>query len=185
MPEISLRPHTSTPCPWISAITARVDWLSDDLLVFYYQIEGDIDRLQLPAQQRSAHTDGLWRRTCFEAFVRPRGVRNYFEFNFSPSSEWAVYRFEDYRRSMQSIECAHPPKIICRRREGELDADVDVHLGALDIPPHGELQMALAAVLEDQQGAISYWALAHPEGKPDFHHEAGFTLTLPRTAGVK
>lgn len=185
MPELSLHCHISTPCPWISAITARVDRLSDDLLVFYYQIEGDIDRLQLPAQQRSAHTNGLWRHTCFEAFVRPQAAKQYFEFNFSPSSEWAVYRFDHYRRNMQSIEPTHPPKIICRRREGELDADVDVHLGALDISGSGELQVALAAVLEDQHGAISYWALAHPEGKPDFHHEAGFTLTLPRAAGEK
>jgi hypothetical protein len=179
MPELALLPHPSTPCAWITALTARVDWLSEDLLVLYYRIEGDIDRLQLPSQQRSAHADGLWKHTCFEAFIRPQGARKYFECNFSPSSEWAIYGFEDYRQGMRAVEPTHPPKIICRRRDRELDADVDVHLRALDLPASGNLQLAVAAVLQDQRGALSYWALAHPEGKPDFHHSSGFLAGLP------
>ena len=180
MPEFTLHCHPATPCAWISAVTARVDWLSEDLLVFYYRIEGDIDELQLPPQQRSTHRDELWKRTCCEAFIRPQGAMSYFEFNFSPSSEWAIYRFEDYRSGMQAVEPARPPKIICRRHERELIADVDVHLGALGVPVSGDLQLALAAVLQDQKGAPCYWALAYPEGKPDFHHPAGFAATLPR-----
>jgi hypothetical protein len=31
-------------------------------------------------------------------------------------------------------------------------------------------------VIEDQSGGVSYWALAHPPGKPDFHHADGFAL---------
>ena len=180
MSELTLHCHPATPCTWISAVTARVDWLSDDLLVFYYRIEGDLDELQLPPQQRSAHRDELWKRTCFEAFIRPHGATSYLEFNFSPSSEWAIYRFEDYRSGMRAVEPARPPKIICRRHERELVADVDVHLGALGIPVSGDLQLALAAVLQDQKGAPCYWAVAHAEGKPDFHHTAGFAATLPR-----
>jgi hypothetical protein len=181
MPELTLHPHPSTPCEWITALTARVDWLSRDLLVLYYCLEGDIDQLQLPAQQRSGHAEGLWERTCFEAFIRPYGVRSYFECNFSPSSEWAIYGFDDYRQGMRAIEPAQAPKIICRRREGELDADVDVHLSALELPA-SDLQLAVAAVLQDQSGALSYWALAHPDGKPDFHHSSGFVAALPHPA---
>jgi hypothetical protein len=33
-------------------------------------------------------------------------------------------------------------------------------------------------VIEDDQGRISYWALAHPASKPDFHHRDGFALVL-------
>src|SRR2546422_3089437 len=32
------------------------------------------------------------------------------------------------------------------------------------------LSLALAAVVGDENGALSYWALKHPPGKPDFHH---------------
>jgi hypothetical protein len=180
MPLLRLHPHPSTPCDWITALTVRVDWISVDLLVLYYRLEGDIDRVQLPAQQRSAHADGLWKRTCFEAFLRPSGGRRYFELNFSPSSEWAVYRFDDYRAGMRTIEPAQPPKILCRRREGELDADIDVHLRSLDAPAQGDLQAAVSAVIQDTDGAASYWALAHPQGKPDFHHDVGFAAVLPR-----
>ncbi|HEV8331204.1 MAG TPA: DOMON-like domain-containing protein [Steroidobacteraceae bacterium] len=179
MEPLPLVCHPAAPCSYVSAVTARVDRLSADLLVVYYQIEGDIDQLQLPPQRRSAHTDGLWQHTCFEAFVRESGGRSYVELNFSPSSEWAIYRFDDYRRGMTPIEPPHAPKIICRRRENRLEADVDVHLTG--IVPQAELQLALSAVLEDQQGKISYWALAHPPGNADFHHDAGFTLRLTPT----
>jgi hypothetical protein len=177
MEALALICHPATPCTYVSAVTARVDRLSEDLLILYYQVVGDIDQLQLPAQHRSAHTNGLWQHTCFEAFVREEGARTYLELNFSPSSEWAVYRFDDYRRGMTAIEPLHAPKILCRRREARLEADVDVHLSGL--LPQENLQLALAVVLEDLQGRISYWALKHPPGNADFHHDAGFALTLP------
>jgi hypothetical protein len=40
-------------------------------------------------------------------------------------------------------------------------------------------QLDLAAVIEERGGRISYWALAHPPGKPDFHHSDCFTLEFP------
>ena len=33
-------------------------------------------------------------------------------------------------------------------------------------------------VIEELDGTKSYWALAHPPGKPDFHHPDCFALTL-------
>ncbi len=40
-------------------------------------------------------------------------------------------------------------------------------------------QVGLAAVIEDRRGRLSYWALAHPPGEPDFHHRDCFALELP------
>jgi hypothetical protein len=34
-------------------------------------------------------------------------------------------------------------------------------------------------VIEETNGRKSYWALAHPPGKPDFHHSDCFALGLP------
>jgi hypothetical protein len=34
-------------------------------------------------------------------------------------------------------------------------------------------------VIEETSGGKSYWALAHPPGKPDFHHADGFVYELP------
>jgi hypothetical protein len=37
----------------------------------------------------------------------------------------------------------------------------------------------LCAVIEERDARLSYWALAHPPGRPDFHHPACFAATLP------
>jgi hypothetical protein len=33
-------------------------------------------------------------------------------------------------------------------------------------------------VIEAADGSLSYWALRHPPGKPDFHHRDAFALEL-------
>jgi hypothetical protein len=40
------------------------------------------------------------------------------------------------------------------------------------------LQLAFSAIIEDDQGVLSYWALTHPPGRPDFHHPDAFALEL-------
>ena len=55
-------------------------------------------------------SDELWQHTCFEAFVRASSGSEYYEFNFSPSTQWAVYRFTDYRNGMcVAAEVSTPP----------------------------------------------------------------------------
>jgi len=115
--------------------------------------------------------DGLWQRTCFEAFVR-QGDNAYVEFNLSPSGQWAAYDFDSYRSGMRNREVL-APKITVESGPFEvvLTADLDVAdlSGAL----------ALSAVIEETDGTKSYWALAHPPGRPDFHHAACFAAALP------
>jgi hypothetical protein len=41
-------------------------------------------------------------------------------------------------------------------------------------------RVGLSAVIEETSGRRSYWALAHPSGKPDFHHSDSFTLEVPQ-----
>jgi hypothetical protein len=40
----------------------------------------------------------------------------------------------------------------------------------------GGWRIGLAAVIEETHGHKSYWALAHPPGKADFHHSDSFAL---------
>jgi len=183
MEATPLLPHPTTPDETLTAITVEVDSPTADQLVLYFRVTGDIDRIALPAQAASKAQDLLWKHTCFEAFVSLPDSEAYFEFNFSPSSQWAAYRFEDYRQGMQPVTPMPPPRVICRRREGELDIDVDIPLEGFpeiaDAIRNGrELRLAASAVIEDDQGRISYWALAHAPGKPDFHHRDGFALVL-------
>jgi hypothetical protein len=175
--------HPSTPDDIVTGITVEVDSLTTDLLVLNYRIRGDIDRLQLPPQAASRFQDLLWQHTCLEAFLGFDDSDTYFEFNFSPSSQWAVYRFDSYRQNVTSLNPVPPPRVIVRRRDDELGADVDIHLSAIPGLTAGEiegrdLRLAVSAVMQSEQGVISYWALAHPPGKPDFHHRDGFALRL-------
>jgi len=175
--------HPATPDDIVTGITVEVDSLTSDLLVLDYRISGDIDRLQLPPQAASGFQDLLWQHTCLEAFIGFSDSDAYFEFNFSPSSQWAAYRFESYRQNVTALHPLPSPRVIVRRHGDELEADVDIHLGA--IPGLGaaeikgrELLLAVSAVMQSDQGVISYWALAHPPGKPDFHHRDAFALRL-------
>jgi hypothetical protein len=40
-------------------------------------------------------------------------------------------------------------------------------------------RLGISAIIEEKDGSKSYWALAHPQGKPDFHHADSFVLDLP------
>ena len=157
-----------------------VDRPNEHLLSLHYRVEGDLDHLRLPPKRPAAHTSGLWQHTCFEAFVRRAGAHEYLELNFSPSTEWAIYAFDDYRRGMQPRAPRHPPEIVSRRTGHLFELEVRLHFEGLftESPQADDLRLGLAAVLENPQGRLSYWALAHPSERPDFHHPDSFTLEL-------
>jgi len=46
------------------------------------------------------------------------------------------------------------------------------------LPGASSLRLALSAVVEETDGRLSYWAIAHPGERPDFHHRDGFVLPL-------
>lgn len=182
--QVALHPHPATSAARIQVLSVRPVWDNVDRLNLCYRIEGDIDALRLPGPGRAQHVDGLWRGTCFEAFIRHPGARDYLELNLSPSGAWAAYRFDDYRRGMRAVALARPPAIACRRFAQGLEADVEVHLSTLELDGDADLQIALAVVLQDRTGRLSYWAAAHPADAPDFHHPDGFVLTLPRPSSA-
>ena len=115
--------------------------------------------------------DGLWRHTCFEAFVKPRAGTSYREFNFAPSTEWGAYGFSGYREGMIPSEEEWVPAIGTRAGPGSFELEATIRA----VVP---VTLALAAVIEDENGRLSYWALRHPSGKPDFHHPDSFALEL-------
>jgi hypothetical protein len=47
------------------------------------------------------------------------------------------------------------------------------------VPADTNWQLGLSAVLEEKDGTKSYWALAHPGEKPDFHDAGCFAAHLP------
>ncbi len=175
-PEILIR-HPSTPCACIRRIEVRARRTSGGALALDYAIEGDIADLAIPELGMPRRADGLWRHTCCEAFLMEPGLPGYRELNFAPSGEWAVYRFEAYREGMAAVEPVRPPTIATRRDARRLEMSVGFTLD--DFAETASPRLALSAVVEETCGRLSYWALAHPPGRPDFHHADGFVLDLP------
>ncbi len=140
-----------------------------------FRVEGDAAQIVWPAAVAANRADRLWETTCFEMFVKTDGRIAYFEFNFSPSGEWAAYRFADTREAMQYVQRLPQPVITSSARE----VAVAIELGTLPGLSAGlDWPIALSAVIEDRKGSKSYWGLRHPPGKPDFHHPDCFALLL-------
>ena len=149
------------------------------LLVLKYRLTGHVADLWLPPLTAPARADELWRRTCFEAFVKPTPGEAYFEFNVAPTGQWATYGFSGYRADMRSPAEAIEPGVKSRATTSSYELDVTFDLAALpgaDAP----WRVGISAVIEEASGRRSYWALTHPPGKADFHHADGFALEILR-----
>ncbi len=161
--------HPDTPAGTVESIIVYAE-RNGQQLWFRYHAECELNVLVLPGPLEPDRCDGLWKSTCFEAFI---GGASYAEFNFAPSSQWAAYRFDAYRENMTALDLAAAPEILLDVSEGHFALEVTIPLDGL-----GQ-NLALSAVIEETDGTMSYWALAHPPGKPDFHHPACFAATLP------
>ena len=147
-------------------------------LVLSYKLSGRVDDVYLPAVRPTARGDELWQHTCFEAFVRASSGSEYYEFNFSPSTQWAVYRFTDYRNGMCVAAEVSTPPIDVRLDAQSFTLQAALALDHLSLPRESSWRLGLSAVIEETNGNKTYWALAHPPGKPDFHHKDAFAYEL-------
>ncbi len=132
--------------------------------------------LSLPAAVgESGFADELWQDTCCEAFVALPDRTAYREFNFSPSGQWAIYDFADYRQAMRRHLPDAPPKIDCQPTPDGFVLTVDLPRSLLGPPPW---QIGLSCILKYTDGSVDYRALSHAGERPDFHQRASFTLHL-------
>jgi len=176
----TLHPHPDRQSATAIYIEADVSRPKSGLLVLHYVVTGNNGALRLPTVSAPVRTGGLWQSTCFEAFVQgsPDGV--YFEFNFAPSTQWAAYRFDGYRTGMMPLNEIDAPRIEVQSNDAGFELRVALDLSRLlDLPLGSPWHLGLSAVIEEKTGRKSYWALAHPAGKPDFHHSDCFALEVP------
>ncbi len=168
----SLNPHPQSSCYVVTEIFCDAQLAHDGDLTLRYDMAAKIVDVLLPTQAPVTRADDLWQHTCFEAFIKRPGEDAYIELNLSPSHAWAAYQFEDYRQGMRTLNIP-PPKIKTRRTDDRFTLTAE-----LTLPHKAPWQIGLAAVIEERNSNISYWALAHPPGKPDFHHAHGFVYQV-------
>ena len=173
-----LIPHPKAPASAVDNVTAQVLGYDGRALFVEWAVNPRETLLRAdPAEP--VRTDGLWRSTCFEVFLKSEGSEAYFEFNFSPSFAWAAYGFDRSREGMRPLPLRMDPEIMVSPPEAK---DWYFQSAEFDLPEllAGPAMLNLTAVIEERDGTKSYWALSHPpDGPPDFHHPACFTLELP------
>ncbi len=179
MANVSMLCHPATPASKAGGVDVTYRFEPGGRLDLRFHVDCEPGSLILPAYLANGpRADGLWQTTCFELFVRHPDQRGYFEFNFSPSTQWAAYRFSGYREGMAEWPMQRPD-IHCT--SSDMGAILEAAL-ALPSLLNASCEIGLSAVLHETDETKSYWALAHPSGNPDFHHPDCFALNLAAPA---
>jgi len=169
--------HPNNDLTAVDSFVVRFE-LIDGYLHLQYEVTGELSALNIPTVQAPCAVDGLWQHTCFEAFIAVTGEERYYEFNFSPSSAWAAYAFRSYRnRSAWTINNAP----IIRSTQTKESLLLNVLIATVDLPlkrADQSFQLGLTAVIETNEGELSYWALQHSDSEPDFHKRKHFILSF-------
>jgi hypothetical protein len=174
-----LKLHPDSRCTAVARIEVEVARPRPGGLVLCYVVTGKMRDLRMPSVTAPTRADGLWLHTCFEAFVRASPSAAYYELNFAPSTQWAAYAFSDTRDGMRVASEIRAPGFAVESSEECYGLRVSSELDRL--PGDAIWRLGLSAVIEETGGRKSYWALAHPPGKADFHHSDCFALELPAT----
>jgi hypothetical protein len=173
--------HPDSRCKAVTRIDVDVARPGTGHLTLRYSVTGKIKDVRLPPVMDSERADELWQHTCFEAFVRAPHGAAYCEFNFAPSTRWAAYGFSGYRSGMRVVTEVDAPFIEVHVRDDIYTLQAALDLERLPhLPKDAALTLGVSAVIEETDGTISYWALAHPPGRADFHHSDCFALELAR-----
>lgn len=178
MSLVSLCCHPDTPNSSVKKLSCSVIALDNGDLHLSYHLKSDLQRILIPTLTPSEPKDNLWEHSCFEAFISVDGEKAYREYNFSPSSQWAIYAFSDYRVKL-IWEASQSPTVKREQQDDKLIITVVLPSSCLPNNPQKKpLLIGLSSVIETSDGVISYWALQHPTNTPDFHHRESFSLKI-------
>jgi hypothetical protein len=177
---VALRPFATDPQSAVRQFCVRVSRPEPARLLLEYDLQADPAQVRIEGPGSGADiagpTDGLWRHTCMELFAGHKPPGAYVEFNLAPDGRWAAYRFSGYRAGMTPLTGIRAPHIELHTQSDALLLRANIALP--DDLATGQLQLGIAAVVENHHGQLSYWALRHTRDRPDFHHPDGFAFEI-------
>ncbi|MFA7348638.1 MAG: DOMON-like domain-containing protein [Desulfurivibrionaceae bacterium] len=145
-------------------------------LALSFLLQGNLRDLVLPPTAERQRCDNLWQSTCLEMFWAEEGQKNYWELNLASSGAWNLYAFTDYRTGMRREERIAEPLITMQATPDTFSLAAEVEIG--DLRTRLPLRVGICAVLLHRDNRLSYWALAHPAERPDFHTPQAFLLRV-------
>lgn len=147
-----------------------------------YEIIGNLPEIDIPGREQGPSREkDLWETTCLELFIAAKDRDRYWEFNFSPSGNWNIFRFEHYRNERCADKLREEPlfaslPVNTQKRQGSFLLDVEFDPGKI-IGKDQLLNIGISAVIRSGDSK-SYWALAHCGTVPDFHRRDSFIIEL-------
>ena len=164
---MQLVPHPDHPLPEVERLVVEAAH-EGDTLSLTYRLTGDLAALRLADMGANRREDRLWRSTCFEIFLRHNATA-YREYNFAPDGRWSAYRFARYRHARSNLanRCT-----LESRREGDAYV-LEARVTGQPVVGH---RVGLSAIVETSDERKAFFALAHPPGKADFHHDDCFAI---------
>lgn len=149
------------------------------IINFRHELKSDIKKINIPEiADNKARKDELWQTTCFEVFIGIENSPRYWEFNISPSGDWNVYRFDDYRQGMQEESKVESLNIYIYRGFYDLLVGVDKFDLRNLTSENCNFNVSMAAVVKEKTGNISYWSLEHCGEEADFHLRNSFICNM-------
>ena len=175
--SFSLIPFPASKIPAIS-ITGKISRQTNRIALLY-SLSGNTDDVFLPPRAlNSIRRDELWKTTCFEFFLAIKDQPQYWEFNFSPSGNWNIYRMDAYRRIGFREETLIPSLEFEMQRK----ADIIFLNATIDLSPIVResqlLDVGVTAIIQTKDNDETYWALLHPAPQADFHLRESFVCSL-------
>lgn len=175
---VALATHPAAPSRMEVAVSASAA-LDARGLVLRFVVAAEPGVLSLaPRSPRPGRRDRLWEHTCCEAFVGTPEGDAYLELNVASSGDWALWAFDGYRAGMRAAATPAPRLRVIHSADGlRVDAILDTAVAHafLGAPPW---TVALAAVVEESDGRLAYFASSHAGEQPDFHARASRTLAV-------
>ena len=143
-----------------------------------YRINGNIQKIHFPdVAQQPTRKNGLWNATCCELFVGISGEPNYWEYNLSPSHDWAVFSFTGYRQN-KTDDLSISKLDITTKIDKNNEFELKTILALPEMLMSHTLDIGVSSVVQDKSGNIHYYALTHPGKQADFHDRNGFNIKL-------
>ena len=149
-----------------------------NVFTIHYRFKCDLEKFEIPAVEKlPIRKNELWETTCFELFLGIKNTPIYWEFNLSPSGDWNIYWFEDYRKSMLLEERFESLPFNILRDSNALYLGLEFNLDFL-VSVIENMDVSITTVINSKEGDISYWALKHCGKQADFHLRDRFVLEI-------
>lgn len=161
--------------PFNIDITGRLSTHAGTATV-HYLMRGDIANVKFPpATQQGQRRDNLWQTTCFELFVSAAGNKEYWEYNLSPSHDWALFHFTDYRQNKSDDSPPHGLTVTTQRINNER-FELECTIELPQAVSSKKMELGISAVVQDIHDQLYYYALIHCKETADFHHRDSFII---------